>query len=761
MRGHPRADGALSRAHGGVLLWSRPSVVAAALVCALAVAALAARTPADADVFGTISLLSTDNIEQFEYAHDPVISGDGRYVVFDGSIGGVTGVWRRERAGGNLEQVAGGNAELPSVSENGQFVSFTTDEGAKLEEATDGLPVEHQVRGTPNVYVRDMSVKPGQGAFTLASNLIYEYPAGEVQYDSERFGAQAAGRTAISADGSKVVFVTTAASNLAGPGTPPLEVAVHDMETDTTELVSVAEDPATGGPAIDSETGQPRPVPYEGFGAAYTPDGAPPEYKAPRPFALPLGVGASISADGTTVAWMGQQIAKQARALSGERLEPYYSEPLWRRIADGQQAPTRRVTGGSDPVNPACAAHPAETIPLPQSNPCQGPFTLSNGYGIWHGGPASYTVQLSGDGEEVAFLATAPLVSQGEDFGTGTASRPADLYVADMREGISRDQALTQLTELAGANEEEIATDSPILDLAISPDGTQVAFTTKRTVFHLGSPAFVSTPAAVPGLAELFDVDLPEDTVTRVTHGYLGEASERPLEGISSSEDQYGRSDDGSLAPSFSADGKVIAFSSTAANLIYGDGNSPTRSSELDGSDAFSIERLTFDTVSASQVISEAPPGPAVTPQWRLGVTALSLGDGDVLLYVRTPSAGALRADAQSSVPAGDHLPSHAARRSVGRRQVVTRTVTARNVAPLREATGASVEGLTTLTLTLAPSYRALAAQRGGLSATAHLTFTAPGHPALRQSIAVSFVRATRRPKRAAHHPKTNGHRRR
>jgi hypothetical protein len=42
--------------------------------------------------------------------------------------------------------------------------------------------------------------------------------------------------------------------------------------------------------------------------------------------------------------------------------------------------------------------------------------------------------------------------------------------------------------------------------------------------------------------------------------------------------------------------------------------------------------------------------------------------------------------------------------------------------------------------LTLSPAYRSLAARAGGLSATVGVTFTAAGHPTLRQSIAVAFL---------------------
>jgi hypothetical protein len=734
--------------------------VAMLALLAVLLSGLAAGAPANADVFGPISLVSASLFQQFEFAHDPAISGDGRYVVFDGSIGGVTGVWRRERlAGGELgevEQVAGGDAELPSVSENGQYVSFTTNEGNELPNITDGLPDPvHETHEAPNVYVRNMAIPaslacapPQPCAFTLASPLSYEYPSGEFrEHDMETYGAEAAGHSALSANGQKVVFVTTATSNLDGPRTPPLQVAVHDLETGSTEPVSVEDDPMTGIPVI--EDGRPKPVPTTieagttQLGAVYT-RGGPPEFLDRGPYDLSNGVGASISANGSTVAWMGQSLGKQVLGLPGEEFAAKYAEPLWRRIEDGEQAPTRRITGGSDPSDPRCAADPESVLPQPQSlaDPCQGPFATEGptSPGLWDGEAKTENAvpQLSADGYTVAFIAQAPLLSQGEDFGLTIEDHASDLYVADMHEGLSRVEALRPLTAVAAEN--GFATDSPILEFAISPDSQQVAFTTKRTVFPLSSPAYVSVPAVVPGLSELFDVDLANDTLTRVTHGYEGGPSEHPHT-EEQKEEPYTIEDDGALSPSFSNSGNVLAFSSTASNLVYGDGNTPPLGGQLDGSDAFVVEREVFSATPTPQVISPAPPDPSPASQWSLGVSAVSLKDGAVRLYVEVPGAGTLRGEASSMVmvhssPAAHRSPSTAGRSSRARSRVATRTVSSAKT--LVDSSGG---GLTTLVLTLAPTFRALANQHGGLSGSVKVTFTAPGHATLRQTIAVSFVR--------------------
>jgi hypothetical protein len=727
-----------------------------------------------ADVFGPISLASDDALEQADYAHDPVISGNGEYVAFDGYFEGLTGVWRRDlKAPYAVEAVSvgepgtpAGSAVLPSISENGQLVSFTT--AAALSPVND-------TNAGPDVYVRDMDVPEYQPcveaealapaepcAFTLVSaaddsthGLSYEYSEGSNrEYEEGHYGAVAAGRSAMSANGEKVVFVTTLPSDLDGPQTPTLQVARRNLLTGSTELVSVASEGTNGTPLPG-----PQPVPVqEGLGAVYDPG----PFEGPAPYVLTRQAPASISADGSTVAWLAENVGEQVQTLADETLSPKYSEPLWRRMEGGEATPTRRVSGGSDPANPACAASGETDLPeVPSlSNPCQGPFATIRGFGIWTNanGVESAVPQLSADGNTVAFIAQAPLVALGSDFGVTPESRNGDLYIADMQEGLTRVQALTPLTELASGNESALSTNASIIDFGISPDASQVAFTTMRTQFPLGSPAFVSAPAAVPGMVELFDVDLGDDTLTRVTHGYDGGPSESPHEEATSKEDQYVEvgSGDGALSPSFSNNGDLIAFASTASNLVFGDGNTPpltkVGSTVSDGSDVFVVPRETFLSAAAPQSISSAPAEARPTTPWRLGVTAVSLADGAVRLYLEVPGAGSLRAVAGSQMllrsshsahktKSSDHA-AHGAR---AKAKVVTR-----DVAAARAASDASAGGFTILTLSLSASYRSLSARAGGLPATVRVSFTAPGHQTLHESVAVRFRR--RSATHAAHH---------
>jgi hypothetical protein len=731
------------------------------LVFALALAAFAPSL-AQADVFGPISLASTSAIagagnQQAVYAHDSAISGNGRYVAFDGSYAGHTGVWVRDLQTGAVEAVAvedpnnpsisAPDASLPSISDDGRFVSFTTT--AQLDPIDD-------TNHAPDVYVRDMDIaagqpcEPGLGsaqpcAFTLVSavdganlGLSYEQPVeGETN-----FGSIAAGRSAISANGREVAFVTSAISNLAGPGTPSLQVAVRYLDSDRTELVSVADEPATGNPL----PGQPvSGLQGEIYGAVFTGGGgAAPRFSAPEAFPKPVGIGASISGDGSTVAWMGVNIAKQARVLPGETLNPNYAEPLWRRIGDGPSAPTRRITGGSDPTNPACVASGETALPEQPSaaDPCQGPFfgpQLGRTIGTMTNGAFVNPVpQMSRDGYAVAFLADAPLVALG--IGFGTTELHTDLYLADMHEGLTRTQALRPLTELASGDQNDIAEDSPIEDVAISPDGSHVAFTTKRTIFPLGSPAYVSAPAGTPGMLELFSIDLADDTLARVSDGFEGGPSERPHAETVSNQDPYTLTADGALSPSFSDNANTIAFSSTASNLVFGDGNTPPLKIEsLDGSDAFVVTRVLFNPLPTPQSISVAPAGPALTGVWRLGVTARSRADGTVLLYASLPGAGTVTASARSEV-----------RVRVKRHGHMSTNVATRSVATTKKVSRIGAGALVTLTLKLGPKYRSLANKRPGLASTVSVTFVAAHHPTLRASVRASFLHTAKRRKKAA-----------
>ena len=457
------------------------------------------------------------------------------------------------------------------------------------------------------------------------------------------------------------------------------------------------------------------------------------------PYSTPQITGASISANGSAVAWMGGQVEEQTRQLSGEQSQEFkrYAEPLWRRVTGDRLEATRRVTGGSEPESPACLSAAEARLPATPSasDPCQGPFATqsSAGLGLWNGAveTTEFIPRLSASGDQVAFIATAPLVSNAGGFGLGGGGLNSDVYWEDMT-APTKASGLRQLTQFASAETTRVSTNANISDIAISPDGSQVAFTTMRTVFPLGAPAFTSVPAAVPGLGELYDADLANETLTRVTHGYEGGAAEHP-EVERGDEDRYGHEADGALSPSFGANGELLAFSSTASNLAFGDGNTPSAGSTgRDGADAFLVPRVVFSPEPTPQVISPAPANPVPALPWRLNVSASSLANGIVRIRVEIPGAGTLTAAASSALPAG-----------------TARNGSHRKVKRVVARAGANAGGASTavakLELKLSRRYRTLASRRQGLFGSVTVTFAASGHPTLREKLSSSVhpARAT------------------
>jgi WD40 repeat protein len=736
--------------------------------CALIALPAVAAPAAGADVFGPIELVSASAPaggpnEQAGEAVFPVLSGDGRYVAFVGSYAGASGIWRRDLDTGAVEQVAPGDATMPSISANGRYVSFTTNEQL----------VPEDTNSSPDVYVRDMEPGEGEPEYALVSAVNgtdegASYASSSSPGEEAEYGSLASARSAISASGNEVVFVTTAESNLLGgpEPTPAKEVLVRDLATEETTLVSAEYEPAAGRPA----NGEDRPVqPFlragaEPYGAVFL-GGETPRFRRlqPNPSAPDDGqnvwFGASISADGNAVTWMGQELERQTRLLPGEQSvqEPSAAEPLWRDIGEGPAAPIRRVTGGSDPTNPLCVASGEQRLQgrLSPSDPCAGPFEHyldEPGVGLWgvKVGQADYVPQLSANGMTVAFLTGARELASGELQFEGAESTD-DLYIADMASGLARVQALKRLTAIGGGaldSEEHLEKSSEIVDYTVSPDGSQVAFTTKRTQYPLGSPAFVSAPAAAPGMIELFDIDLADDTLTRVTHGFLGEgerSEELPTTELPG-RDPY-HEEQGAYAPSFSADGNTLCFASTADNLVYGDGN--------DAPDAFIVHRLIAAPGVVAQYVSSPPPGPSIVAPWELDATAVSLANGTVRLYVEVPGAGTLSAEASSNVlvhsSARSSKHARGARTGRGSRLRRAATIATRTVASSKASSDGSEEGLVTLMLAPARAYGLLASRPGGLSGMVRISFSAPGHPLAHVSLPVRFVRTTPRAKLTGH----------
>jgi hypothetical protein len=646
--------------------------------------AFALLTPAAyASTYGLASIVSVAPDAQFDEADSPVMAADGGYIAFRGTVDGETGIWRSDLLTGTVAPVAVNlpgalsivDPQAPSISANGRYIAFDT--RSQLDPVND-------TNNAWDVYVRDMTVAAtAPGAYTLASAVnngtqALSYGVTNPNTDGSRLAGVQSNPTfpstpaspggAITADGQEVIFSVDTPSDLATTSqitTPGGQVAMRNLANDTTTIVSTT--PAGA------------PVSWSG-GAVDDSD-------------------AVISGDGSAVAWISPlgAIEQEAATLPGEDTLPATrtsdDQAVWRQIGAGLSTPSLRVTGGVDPLNPACL--PGSTVTnfqIPAG--CAGPLDI-------RGVRSAFShLEMSSDGYSVVLLSPAALV--------GSQNNSLDeAYSVNMHPGLTRDQAtraLTQAVQFSGGSppgEANIAAD------AISADGSTVVLSTARTRFDLMSPTFVgpSRPTAALG-NELYVVNLPQDTLDLVTEGYDTSFADYPNSCVNSTE-----------SPSLDSDGGLAAFDSCADNLVWGDGNG--------ASDVFVSSRLASPSSSNPGQSAGSLPPVTLRPEWLLRITSQELRDGAVRLAVIVPSAGRLSARATIRYPVGRSRRGH-------RRRTVLRTIASSHTVARRG-------GRVFLRLSLRRGYVGLARRRG-VRARVQLAFKSPHvitH--LQRSISASF----------------------
>ncbi len=392
------------------------------------------------------------------------------------------------------------------------------------------------------------------------------------------YGSVASGRSALSANGSEVVFVTTAVSNLDGPETPALQVAVRDLDTDSTQLVSVALRPGDRERprSIRRPDGRNRSrAKKEGSHTARsTPQAAPTAVQTARRIRLCNRPWARRSAP---TARRSHGWARTSRAKRGCSPAKPCRPSTASRCGGASLTGPKRPRGGSPaartPPTPACAASGETILPPPASfsDPCQGPFAdrsawrLDRRHGQSHVRSSATTARPSRSwptrrrsGATSAKPQPSPAICTWRTCPQGSRAPKRCVRSPSSPAATLRNRPPPRRSSI----------------LASLPTAARSRSRPSARVFPLGSPAYVSAPAATPGMVELFDVDLADDTLTRVTHGFEGGASEAPHGSEVSGQDPYPDTD-GALSPSFSDNGDTLAFSSTASNLVYGDGNTP------------------------------------------------------------------------------------------------------------------------------------------------------------------------------------------
>jgi Tol biopolymer transport system component len=668
---------------------------------------------------------------------DADISANGQYVVFqtkatnffenDGVADGDPdppgtcrsgGIFRYDRFTGELQLVADGTearlnakgecdpsqvifrgAQNPSVSAEGRYVAFSTAQQLVPQDTNENV----------DVYVRDMNVplnadRKDSGAYTLVSAQNGgDTPA---TYDDSKISPPLAGgdpgaelwpNTAISANGRYVLFrsenlVLSSLPDRSTPTTPPDQLFVRDVLAKTTTLVNQTSVGHKPGPEC---------------GAGGTSLGGEPACGISGP--------ATLSADGSTVAWVGKNAPEQTVFLPGEEPEESTTYYLWRRWQE-PNALTRRVTGIADPEDPACEGGSVTGDPI-ASGPCYGPLTFPESS---NAGISSQAPGLSADGDTVAFLA-------------GSALRPNDLkpesldvFLTSMAPGITRKEGTRELT--LAVNSAQGNGNASITSLDLSADGSHIAFTSQRNAFVLSEPVPTGSFSTTGQQSELYVIDLSTNVL------------ERAVVGLENSQPN------GSTAnnPTLSADGSTLSFVSSASNLIFGDANG--------FADAFTTTLQAAGGTAAPPAGVNAGSGgfsfsAVASPE--LGVSVKRTRDGGVTLLVETPGPGKLTAQARGLIP---RVVSARRAKKTNTSRIVTRASKVTSKSKKKKATlsvlfasaltSARSEGTTTLTLHLSSKYITDLRRARKLKANITIDFipTTPAEPRLSDEVTATFV---------------------
>jgi Tol biopolymer transport system component/Ca2+-binding RTX toxin-like protein len=270
-------------------------------------------------------------------------------------------------------------------------------------------------------------------------------------------GNSGSGSHSISADGRYVAFDSYASNLVSGDTNSTGDIFIKDLQTGTTKRISVASDGTQGN------------------NDSYYP---------------------SISADGRYVAFL----SSATNLVSGDTngVNDIF-------VKDLQTGTTKRISVASDGTQ----GNDQSYNPSNPSNP-----------------------SISADGRYVTFNSSATNLVSGDTNGA------PDIFVKDLQTGTTK-----RISVASDGTQGNDGSSNP----SISPDGRYVAFSS-------GASNLVS--GDTNGVNDIFVKDLQTGTTRRISVASDGT-----------------QGNDGSSGPSISADGRYVAFNSTATNLVSGDTN--------------------------------------------------------------------------------------------------------------------------------------------------------------------------------------------
>jgi Tol biopolymer transport system component len=491
---------------------------------------------------------------------EPAISGGGRYVAFTSEAANLvagdtndaldvfvhdttTATTSRVSVGPQGAQADAGSSE-PSISSSGNEIAFSS-EASNL--------VAGDANEVTDVFLRDVPA----GTTTLLSAIP---SPGTGPGDEDSFDP------AISGDGAAVAFASSA-SNLVGGDTNDItDVFVRLLANGTTTRVSVDRDTAA---QADKGSAFPS-ISFDGMVVAFSSDatnlvgtddtnglpdvfvrdqGTPPttELISVGPVGVQATGGESVlsavSTDGQTVAFdsdatnlvaddTNQATDVFVRFRGGSTTERISKDTAGAQLASFSDSPAMTPDAGFVAFASIGILDSNSTV-LVRKTTTPATETVSGPPGGGEAGAPSESsgAVLSGDGRVVAFTSVA------SDLVAGDTNQVGDVFVRDLVTGTT-----TRVSVGPGGVQGD---GDSFFEPRLSADGRFVAFTSFATNLVTGD---------TNGVSDVFVHDRQTSTTTRVSLGPGGAQADR-----------------GSDLPSISADGRYVAFTSEATNLI-GDG---------------------------------------------------------------------------------------------------------------------------------------------------------------------------------------------
>lgn len=512
---------------------------------------------------------------------DPSISADGRFVAFESAATNLVAgdearsrpkifVYDRDTDTTELltPGLTSGFASDPSISADGRFVAFESN-SSQLNAGGGGLLQEIFVYDRSNDTIEQLttgtnntSTSPsisGDGRYVAYSSASNTLVPGDINqqtdifvYDrdtgsTERLTPGANGRSAgpvISGDGQFVAFFSDASNLVAGDTNGDTrDVFVHDRNSGTTELITVGGNGLSTLPSISADgrlvsfssiANNLVPGDTDGFRDIFVYDRNTQTLEQITEGANESSVDSSISADGGFVGFI-----TSANNLVTPNPNNRNTAVLYDRIAAKfERVPSNiefeRSSGNDGSTTPSVSdngqfvafASAASNLVDGDNNGSSDIFVYSretpNNVLITPGANGdSFNPSISADGRFVAFESAASNLVPGDTNGV------TDIFIYD------RATANTELITFAG-NENST-------NASISGDGRFVAFE---------SLARNLAPGDNNGTTDVYVYDRETNTTQLLTPGANGASN----------------------APSISRDGRFVAFSSIATNLLGGDG---------------------------------------------------------------------------------------------------------------------------------------------------------------------------------------------